>query len=435
MCGIFGAQWKKQHPTQPERLARAIILTSLARSMDDRGDQSHGIYLPEQDILHRKVGSIMKTSLIPYVNARSIMGHTRFATTGAVKAGNTHPFIIGNIVGMHNGTLSNHTQLQRAYGRDFRVDSMHLFAHIDEGHDLEDIQGYGTVAYIHRDKPGEILLGTFNNGDLTVVYTALGAIWASTTKAIDAALDAAMVERISTVRTEDTNLYVMKDATLKLRKEKFLTCGGSNWRAWNAYSDDRFEDYRSAAHVYGGRKQTFNYSTKEWEDKPSDNYTGPVWDEKNLCWVERKWVNGELVYGKSADTKPPAPITDRSMLPLTPTERLAMDAARKADAAENRRKRLLVDGRHSDRLKLWQVARDYGYEANDARRVFDKAFEALDEDDEFYQDGTGKFDGKLFMRALAIVDPELWALKDASTEECEVIDFASVGGDDNQDME
>lgn len=42
--------------------------------------------------------------------------HSRFATHGEKQDRNAHPFRLGNIIWMHNGIISNHQNVQKAYG-------------------------------------------------------------------------------------------------------------------------------------------------------------------------------------------------------------------------------------------------------------------------------------------------------------------------------
>src|SRR3546814_3056993 len=54
-----------------------------------------------------------------------LFGHNRAATKGAVNQENAHPFNHGDIVGCHNGTLYNVTNLDDH--KDFKVDSENIF--------------------------------------------------------------------------------------------------------------------------------------------------------------------------------------------------------------------------------------------------------------------------------------------------------------------
>jgi hypothetical protein len=130
--------------------------------------------------------------------------HTRHATHGSVIAENSHPFEIGDIVGAHNGVLSNHIELNTKHGRGFAVDSMHIFQHILDGLPLTDIQGYGAIEYF-RD--GAFFVGCCNGGALEVALTSIGVVWASTSEAIECACGQAGVELKHFYKVEQGKMY------------------------------------------------------------------------------------------------------------------------------------------------------------------------------------------------------------------------------------
>lgn len=75
-------------------------------------------------------------------NVFAIMGHARAATIGNVTADNAHPFHVGNIVGMHNGTIFS-------LGNKNKTDSQHLYENIAEHgiqKALNDINGSAAYA-------------------------------------------------------------------------------------------------------------------------------------------------------------------------------------------------------------------------------------------------------------------------------------------------
>jgi len=69
-------------------------------------------------------------------NFNIYIGHNRYATSGAKDAdANAHPFVHGDIVGVHNGSLRDQKLL--AESEKFVVDSDNLYYHLDE-HGLDD---------------------------------------------------------------------------------------------------------------------------------------------------------------------------------------------------------------------------------------------------------------------------------------------------------
>lgn len=133
MCGIVGMAGNLTYPKE-KAFRTLLILDSL------RGEDSTGIAVvhkthTEPDVV-KSVGNPFELfDTKAYDNAmrganRVLIGHNRFATTGSVNKKNAHPFTIGSITGVHNGTLSNKTSLHDGYK--FDVDSQALYNHINE---------------------------------------------------------------------------------------------------------------------------------------------------------------------------------------------------------------------------------------------------------------------------------------------------------------
>lgn len=193
MCGLFGWQYPTDNQPTPEQ--RTIIGVNLAQRMINRGRDACGYATEGEDgivYFDKDTGEFDRSHLLlASVGNTNLIGHTRFATVGSKIKANAHPFVVGNIVGAHNGGIFNHKEIAEKYKRkDYDVDSIHLIAHIAEGKDCKELEGYGTVTWYDMSDPGAIYLCRMLRGDLEVeiLPNKLGIVWASTRYAITEAL-------------------------------------------------------------------------------------------------------------------------------------------------------------------------------------------------------------------------------------------------------
>jgi glucosamine--fructose-6-phosphate aminotransferase (isomerizing) len=172
MCGIIG--YVGSRDCQP------LLLHGLER-LEYRGYDSAGIAFLEQDGL-RYVRAVGNLSFLKEAAAASNgstattgLGHTRWATHGAVTEGNAHPLTgceDDSLAIVLNGIVENYRELKEsleAEGHTFSSETdAETVAHLVERHyegDLvealrkaaSEMEGHFTVVLIHRDHPGELV--------------------------------------------------------------------------------------------------------------------------------------------------------------------------------------------------------------------------------------------------------------------------------------
>jgi len=177
VCGIIGYVGFRE--------ARTVILDSLKR-LDYRGYDSAGVAIIDKKLkIYKEVGEISHVEkLIPRLKGTTGIGHTRWATHGAVTKENAHPHLSCDkkIAIVHNGIIENFRTLKeelKKKGHRFTTQTdSEVIAHlIDDSYkgNLEDamvsavkkIKGSYAIVAVSQDEPGKII-GARNESPLVI---------------------------------------------------------------------------------------------------------------------------------------------------------------------------------------------------------------------------------------------------------------------------
>lgn len=197
MCGIAGV-----HRIGNRRLDRAGRLADeLLLAIESRGIHSTGwlAMLDSGKVQMHK--SLDRASVYIYGRQRfsdefrTLLLHTRYATTGAKTLVNAHPVINGSCAAVHNGTIWNHHDVfrQLKLKRYADVDSEVIPAVVswagwDAAHDaLSLLDGGMATAVVSNEHPGEVVLARLSGYPLHYMIRDDVIVWASTRQAIEQA--------------------------------------------------------------------------------------------------------------------------------------------------------------------------------------------------------------------------------------------------------
>jgi predicted glutamine amidotransferase len=242
MCGIYGFRVRKGESLSS--FEATVLCTVMAREMEWRGKDSWGgVVFPKEGEtvanIFKGTGKVTENAsefLRAASTAQTVLAHTRAATVGKVSKENSHPFLIGNVLGVHNGSIYNYKEMNTLYGRNFEVDSEHIFAHINDGLDLEELEGQGTFFYSRSDEDWKtIYLARTNNGSLFLsrFYRdnkhehPFATVWASEKGAVNKAAD--LIGAYTTeVKIAPENLYcIAEDGEIYDKKQPFKLKAGT----------------------------------------------------------------------------------------------------------------------------------------------------------------------------------------------------------------
>lgn len=197
-----------------------VILSILISRMDDRGGDSYGYYQGGEIV--KNIGTAAYgVDLDKITSGRSLMLHTRKATIGEKTRENAHPWRINNLVGIHNGGVQNHMDIQKKYSRNFNVDSQHIFAHISEDLPLHELTSWGALVYVDELESYERMwCSRFNDGVLTIIGVGnrpketTDLLFCSLPDALKSAIDMAKIPYATAYKVDAGRLYHMYNGEL-----------------------------------------------------------------------------------------------------------------------------------------------------------------------------------------------------------------------------
>jgi predicted glutamine amidotransferase len=128
---------------------------------------------PEE--LYRKYPAIFNANGVVnrdlFSSINLIMGHNRAKTIGSNVPSNAHPFVCGNIVGTHNGTIATGLDSLPKLARKDSTDSEAIFNAMDKGAEFEEVLDKltGAAAMVWFDKKHRTL-NLYRNSERTLYY-------------------------------------------------------------------------------------------------------------------------------------------------------------------------------------------------------------------------------------------------------------------------
>lgn len=235
MCGLYGFKTKKELNkllTKKQQKDKQLIIKGLGIVMQERGTDSTGIAMVTDKSI-----KIMKQAIDGYsfftsdkvmkhldCDAETIIGHTRFATTGAVTKKNSHPFKKGSIIGAHNGMISNYLEIDKT----LQVDSEAIFVLLNQYKTkplkaLKRLSGSFAVTWIDSDNTDNLYMCRYNNPLYTAYVDELGTMfWASTILALELVLSL-VGYKAYIVELQENYIYTYNEGLTKTSKVKFKT--------------------------------------------------------------------------------------------------------------------------------------------------------------------------------------------------------------------
>ena len=254
MCGIFGFAKREgwQSESQMDRIED--VISNLTFESVIRGDHSTGFAIAsETDKLVYKtlkpsdelVCSDEWHNILEKVDVDTtiFLGHVRFATTGAKVKENAHPFVMGSVIGAHNGIIYNHKEIASKIGKNVQVDSEVIFGLLNKKDKYQEVfdllEGDYALSWIDDDY--RVLKLMHEDGrPLHVAYwkKARCLFWASTAEILGTALKDAglsISDGISSLPVDKVYEFDTSNFWNKPRAKFTEVKTNANWNSYSSY--------------------------------------------------------------------------------------------------------------------------------------------------------------------------------------------------------
>lgn len=150
MCGLVGIIKKTTSKKEVDIFSKMLFLDTI-RGFDSTGvsytdKNKHYVYkntMAGVDFVRTKEFSSLITP-----GSKYFLGHNRAATRGAVKEENAHPFVHGNIILAHNGTLTSQMDLPQRFDVDSEAICYALSVQ-DEIETISSLDGAYALTYVN----------------------------------------------------------------------------------------------------------------------------------------------------------------------------------------------------------------------------------------------------------------------------------------------
>jgi glucosamine 6-phosphate synthetase-like amidotransferase/phosphosugar isomerase protein len=152
MCGIVGIVGSI--PAKMERVFGELLFIDTLRGADSTGVLSVSTTNHVYDKVAYEAPVFLQTKkyhkLVNQRASKLLLGHNRAATVGSVTPDNAHPFECGDLIGVHNGTLTSQLDLDPY---DTQVDSERLYNHLANNSVQDTInKAHGAFALVWYNK-------------------------------------------------------------------------------------------------------------------------------------------------------------------------------------------------------------------------------------------------------------------------------------------
>lgn len=286
ICGLVGCVGKIIH-THETAFKQLLIVDSLRglhstgiAAVNDKGE----LLVAKDAILPNYLLATQEAKDIFLKINRVLIGHNRFATKGAINKVNAHPYVFQNIVGAHNGTITNVNMLPTKHT--FEVDSQALLSSIDEvGSNNVASKIHGAFALTWYDRKDNTMhLWRNYQRPLWMAYTAGKDVlfWASEKEMLEFILARNNIKHEGMIELPAHKEYVFTADGRANLAESLVVYDRAHYSPPASAS---YNGYKGGYNAYGKWRDGVDYDNDDWYGRKAGGHNQA---KKHLALVHSK---------------------------------------------------------------------------------------------------------------------------------------------------
>ena len=265
MCGIASViNTRGENYEVAKKIFKSILLANESRGKDSTGVLSINLKGEEFSLFKDTIpaSKFLRHKKFRQTNGDIWIGHTRLATLGEVNIRNAHPLRRGDIFLVHNGVISNHSDIGKSLEYEYQVDSEVLIP-IVKNNDwdlLQDIKG--SANFIAWDKSKNLIyIERHDNPLYCLSLKEMGLIMFSSVEGVLEFIAGHYGDKEEPFEFENDTLVVldMKGNVVNEKIKLSFEAEKTSYQLTNpSVSDERYPYYTDDDGYYGGTRRYDN---------------------------------------------------------------------------------------------------------------------------------------------------------------------------------